>query len=419
MPYREELPYDKGLDNTFAFLKEGYLYITNRRKKFNRDMFRTRLLGGRRVICMAGKEAAEVFYDNDKFKRQGAAPARVLNTLFGQDGVQTLDGKAHAHRKSMFMSFMTDERLEEMTDLVEEEWMQAVPEWEKQGEIMLYEEVKKILAVAVSRWAGVPIDDKGIDAYSQMLADMFESAEKIGIKHMRGKKSRKNAESWLETLVEAVRAGDKVAAEHTPFYHIATHRDLDGNLLDTHTAAVEVLNLLRPTVAISVYIALLGLALEDFPEEREKLKTADDAYYNMFVQETRRYYPFFPVAPAIVKKDFLWGGHDFKEGTLVLLDLYGNNHHPDLWKNPDDFYPERFQEWDGSHYDLIPQGGGEYITGHRCPGEWLTIEVMKRCLDLMVNKMDYVVPEQDLTLSMTKMPSVPKSGFMLSDVKQI
>lgn len=93
MAYREELPYDEGLDNTLAFLNEGYLYITNRRKRFNRDMFKTRILGGKQVICMAGKEAAEVFYDNDKFKRNGAAPNKVLNTLFGQDGVQTLDGK--------------------------------------------------------------------------------------------------------------------------------------------------------------------------------------------------------------------------------------------------------------------------------------------------------------------------------------
>lgn len=419
MPYREELPYDKGLDNTLAFMNEGYLYMTNRRRKFNRDMFRTRLMGGRRVICMAGKEAAEVFYDNDKFKRQGAAPARVLNTLFGQDGVQTLDGEAHDHRKSMFMRFMTDERLKEMTDLFEEEWMQVLEEWEKRDNVILYDEVKKILAMAVCRWVGVPIDDKAIDTFSQELADMFESAEKIGMKHIKGKRSRKKTEDWLGKLIDAIRTGKIDISEQKPFYQIATHRDLEGNLLDKQIASVEVLNLLRPTVAISVYIALLALALEDFPEEREKLKSADDAYYKMFVQETRRYYPFFPVVPAIVKKDFLWGGHDFKEGTLVLLDLYGNNHHPDLWENPDAFDPERFQEWDGSLYDLVPQGGGEYITGHRCPGEWLTIAVMQRTLDIMVNKMDYAVPEQDLSLSMTKMPSVPKSGMVLNDVKQI
>lgn len=36
----------------------------------------------------------------------------------------------------------------------------------------------------------------------------------------------------------------------------------------------------------------------------------------------------------------------------------------------------------------IPQGGGEYETTHRCPGEQLTI-VMKLSLEYLLNKMDY------------------------------
>lgn len=417
MSAQEKLPHDKGLDNTRSFLTEGYLYITNQRKRLNHDMFITRVLGGKQVVCMAGIEAAEMFYDNDKFKRHGAAPERVLNTLFGQGGVQTLDGKAHAHRKTMFMNFMTKDSLKEIADLVEEEWMKVLPEWEKQESIVLYKEVKKILTVAVCRWTGVPIEDQNIDTLSEQLAGMFESAKKIGLKHMKGKHSRKKVESWLEKLIDAIRSGDNVTAEDTPFYQIAMHRDLDGNLLDTHTAAVEVLNLLRPTVAISVYIALSGLALHDFPEKKDTLKTGDETYYKMFVQEIRRYYPFFPVAPAIVKRNFLWNGHHFKEGKLVMLDLYGNNHHPSLWENPNAFVPERFQDWEKSPFDLIPQGGGAYMTGHRCAGEWLTIEVMERCLDLMVNKMSYTVPEQDLDMSMNEMPSVPHSGFVMQNVK--
>ncbi len=419
MPYREELPYDGGPDNTIAFLNEGYLYITNRRKRFNRDMFKTRLLGGKQVVCMAGKEAAEVFYDNEKFKRQGAAPSRVLNTLFGQNGVQTLDGKAHEHRKTMFMNFMSKDALQEISDLVKEEWMKELPKWEQQDRIVLYEKVKKVLSITICRWTGVPIDDQDIDSLSKQLGDLFESAGKIGIKHMKGKNSRKSLECWLEGLIKAIRTGERLVSETTPLFQIAMHRDLDGNLLNKHTAAVEVLNLLRPTVAISVYIVLSALALHDFPEEKDKFKAADELYYKMFVQEVRRYYPFFPLAPAIVKKDFLWRGHDFKEGTLVLLDVYGNNHHPDLWKKPEEFTPDRFKDWDKSPFDFIPQGGGDYITGHRCAGEWLTIEVMNTCLDILVNKMDYTVPEQDLSLSVRRMPNVPKSGFLIQDIQRI
>lgn len=293
MAYREELPYDEGLDNTLAFLNEGYLYITNRRKRFNRDMFKTRILGGKQVICMAGKEAAEVFYDNDKFKRNGAAPNKVLNTLFGQDGVQTLDGKEHTHRKSMFMNFMTKESLEDIANLVEAEWMKALNEWEKQDSVVLYEEVKKILTIAISKWVGVPLDGVNIDSFSEELGNMYESAEKIGMKHFKGKHARNKNEKWLENLIEEIRSGEITVNEEMPLNKIAFHKDLEGELLETHTAAVEVLNLLRPTVAISVYIVLSALALHEFPKEVDKLREGDKMYNKMFVQEVRRYYPFF------------------------------------------------------------------------------------------------------------------------------
>lgn len=52
MSNQKELPQDKGLDHTISFLKEGYLYITNRRECFNSDMFITRLLGDKEVVCI-------------------------------------------------------------------------------------------------------------------------------------------------------------------------------------------------------------------------------------------------------------------------------------------------------------------------------------------------------------------------------
>lgn len=420
MTKQQEMPHEKGLDNTLTFLKEGYLYISNRRNKLDSDIFTTRVLGGKEVICMAGKEAAEVFYDNARFKRDGAAPNRVLDTLFGQDGIQTLDGQAHEHRKTMFMDLMTKDSLKEIADLVEEEWMNLLPKWEQEDSVELYEESKKILTMAVSRWVGIPLGQYDMDELSKQLADMFESAEKIGPEHMKGKHSRNKVESWIKELIDEIRSGRDIASIDTPLHKIAMHKDLSGELLDINIAAVEVLNLLRPTVAISVYAALSGLALHDFPEKKTMLKKNDETYYKMFVQEIRRYYPFFPVAPAVVKKDFIWNGYEFKEDTLVLLDLYGNNHHPDLWENPKEFHPERFENWDQSPFDLIPQGGGEFLTGHRCAGEWLTIEVMKKCLDILVNKMEYTVPsDQDFDMKMNEMPSIPKSGFVIKNIKRL
>src|SRR3546814_10555834 len=59
------------------------------------------------------------------------------------------------------------------------------------------------------------------------------------------------------------------------------------------------------------------------------------------------------------------------------LDLHGTNRDRRSWDAPEEFRPERFRRWDGSPFNFIPQGGGSHDLNHRCPGEWITIELMK------------------------------------------
>src|SRR5690625_3690987 len=105
-----KMPREEGIDHSLSLMREGYMYILNRRRSFNSDVFETRLLG-KKAICIGGKYAAEVFYDSEKFQRKGAAPNRAIETLFGKNGVQALDGQAHKHRKKMFMSIMSSDEL--------------------------------------------------------------------------------------------------------------------------------------------------------------------------------------------------------------------------------------------------------------------------------------------------------------------
>ena len=414
----QHIPKENGLDNSINVLREGYMYIPNRRHSFHSDIFETRILG-QKAICIGGKEAAALFYDNEKFKRHGAAPKRVQKTLFGEKGVQTLDGEQHRHRKEMFMSLMTRERLDVLKQIAEKQWDIAINNWEKESHITLYEASKELMARIACEWAGVPIWAKELKQRAQDLGALIESASAIGPKYWAGKQARNRTEKWLSGLITQVRNKELFAPEDSALYTMSWHRDLNGNLMDTSIAAVELVNILRPIVAISVYINFTALALHQFPQEVERLKEKDHDYGRMFVQEVRRYYPFFPFTPARVKSDFTWKGYQFKKETLTLLDLYGTNHDPEIWDNPDIFHPERFVEWKGSPFDFIPQGGGDYFAGHRCAGEWVTIQMMQVALDFMINKMDYEIPQQDTSFSMVKMPSTSRSGFVIKGVRKI
>lgn len=418
MPATKQIPVDKGLDQSLALMKEGFYFIPSRMEALDTNIFQTRLLGGQKVICISGEEAGEVFYDNTLFKRQGVAPHRIKESLFGQGGVQGMDGAAHRHRKKLFMSLMTPESIKEIRQIAEEQWELAVNNWQKTDRIELLFEAEKILCITACQWAGVPLKAKNLNTRTKDLAAMIDAFGAVGPRHWEGRMARNRAEKWIEDIIEKIRSNEMKVAEDKPLHNVAWHRDLNHELLDVKTAAVEVLNLLRPIVAIGRYVMFGALAMHENPETREKLiNDKTEKYSQMFTQEVRRYYPFGPFLGAKVNKDFEWKGFPFKEDTLVLLDVYGINHSPDLWENPNTFWPERFHDWEGSPFNFLPQGGGDYHDGHRCAGEWITIELMKISLEFLAKRITYDVPEQDLSYSMSRMPTLPKSRFMMENVR--
>ncbi len=183
-------------------------------------------------------------------------------------------------------------------------------------------------------------------------------------------------------------------------------------------AAVELINILRPVVAISTYIAFTALAMYEHPACLQELRTGDEDKLERFVHEVRRYYPFGPFLGARVRKPFAWKQCEFRENALVFLDMYGTNRDPRIWDRPEEFRPERFGERKHDLYGFIPQGGGDPVHGHRCPGEGMTVEIMKTVLDVLANNIEFDVPEQDLSYSLSRMPTLPKSGFVMENIKR-
>ena len=412
-----QVPHEKTIDNTLALLAEGYLFIKNRVDRFQSDIFETRLLG-QNVICMSGEEAAKLFYDPERFQRYGAAPKRVQKTLFGMNAIQTMDGQAHIHRKQLFLSLMTPPQQKRLAEMAMKQWLDSCRGWENAEQIVLYDEAKYMLCRIACQWTGVPLKESEVKERANEFSAMVDGFGAVGPRHWKGRIARTKTESWIKEVIEAVRAGKLHPEEGSALHAMAFHRELDGNPLDAQMAAIELINVLRPIVAIATYIVFTALALHEHPRHKEKLMSGNSGDLEMFVQEVRRYYPFTPVLGARVKANFVWKQCEFKEGMLVLLDVYGTNHDPRIWKDPYEFRPERFQERKENLFDFIPQGGGDADRGHRCPGEGITVEIMKASLDFFVNKIDYKVPEQDLTYSLAKIPTRPESGFIISHIRR-
>lgn len=390
-------------DDTLALALEGYAFIGNRCRALDTDVFETRLML-QRTICMLGAEAARIFYDGERMQREGAAPLRVQATLFGRGGVQALDGEAHHARKQLFVSLLTRDSVARVTSLFEHALVSAVSYFPQR--IVLFDAMQDILANVVCEWVGVRLDD---ERRVRDITAMIDGSGGAGPRNWRGRVGRARAEWWVERQIDQIRTGGNPPLGILGQFATAS--------LDRRTAAVELLNVIRPTVAVSRYIAFLAHALHEFPHAAELVR--DEAYLEPFVHEVRRFYPFIPAVVARVRRAFSWHEVDFVEGARVMLDLYGTNHDPRSWPDPDQFRPERFVRWSGDPFTLIPQGGGDIATGHRCPGELLTIELMKAATRFLTRRITYDVPPQDLSISLARIPALPASRVVVENVRLI
>lgn len=411
----KQFPQDKGLDHTLDLLNEGYAFISHRAYRYQTDLFQTRLMG-KKVICMTGVDAAKVFYHPRFFERKYVMPHRVKETLTGKNSIQGLDGRAHKNRKALLMEFTNEEQEKKLITIATKIWEEAIRKWPNEGEIVLINEAEKILCKAACQWLGIPLAEEQVAKTAKALSETIFGFGKIGKQHWQGRVSRNRLEAWLTEMIEDIRA-EKMKVKHdTILYEISHVIDETGSLLKPKTAAVELLNLLRPTVAVAVYITFMVLALYENPAYKVQLALGGEEDKGRFNEEVRRYYPFAPFVGAKVKRNFIWRDYAFKKDTLVLLDLYGTNHDERLWHEPYTFNPERYKKEKKNLYNFMPQGGGS-LKGHRCAGEQITMDMMNIALEVFIHKISYELKPQDLSYSLSDIPTLPASGIIMSSIK--
>jgi len=395
-------------DRAPGFLRDGYEFLSRRIPASGWLELR---LGGLPAVAIGGEDAPEAFYTPGRFTRAGALPPTTLRLLQDKGSVQSLDGEAHRRRKGQFLALTTPASSRRLTELFEAAWRRRLDDWPKDEPFVLLRESERILCEAVCAWAGAPVAGRAAAMRTREFSAMVGHAGGKGPAVAMALLLRQRNERWARRLIRDQRNGDGGARFDEPLAEVAHWTDEAGDLLPVTVAAVELINLLRPTVAVARFIVFAAMALHRRPHWRQRLRRGDDAALEAFAQEVRRYFPFFPAIAGRVLQPFEWRGRRFRTGEWVLADLHGANHHPARWDDPMRFDPGRFLR--GAAADRVAaQGAGEPATGHRCPGERITVDLIKSATALLV-AMDYNVPPQDLRMRINRLPTAPESGFVM------
>src|SRR5699024_2053051 len=261
--------------------REGYQFVGRRCDARGVDGFVARLRG-RDTLCVRGTDGAELAYGEGRVTRAGAIPAAVRHLLQDDDSVQGLDGAAHQRRRDLFLEVLGPTDTARVVDLVRDRWACAVRDWPIGVTKSLGEVMDRVLAGAALEWTGLPHDRGTVTRLTGELASMVDHAglldgPSVGslAGNWRARARRRGTERWVEEQVRALR--DRPPAEMTgPAVRVALHRE-GGAALDTATAAVELINLLRPVVAICRFVVFTAMALARHPQWQQPLADGDHA----------------------------------------------------------------------------------------------------------------------------------------------
>lgn len=398
------------MDLAWRLWRAGYRALPEERARYAEedggrggDAFECRLLG-RRALVVRGPEGARAFYDESLVRRRDALPPPLAALLFGAGAVHGLDDAEHRERKAIFLDLLDEQRISGLIAEVAQQLRWRSGPW--RGRHVVFDELVTAYGTAVLSWAGIRLPRGKAATVARRLAWIVDGFGFSPLAYPRAWACRLWANRWAAGLVEDVRGGRLQAARGTVLARLA------ATSLPAPVAGVELLNVLRPTVAVAWPGTFAAMALAAYPQWRPLLD--DTARCEAFAHEVRRRYPFVPALAGRIRRDGVVLGHRVREGQFLVLDVVGTDHDPAQWPDPHDFRPERFagvgSAAEPDPYAFVPQGAGDPRTGHRCPGEPLTVRLLAATVRVLA-RVPYEVEPSAYPLD--RMPTLPHAGLRI------
>ncbi|HYG92740.1 MAG TPA: cytochrome P450 [Nocardioides sp.] len=361
-------------DLTWRLLRDGYDGIAVERKsRGGADPFVSTMLGGRAVV-VSGSAGVRLFYDESVVERGSAIPPPLGWLLFGRGAVHSLDDEEHKARKRLFLELLAPDRVQPVVDGVRNRLGERAPRWA--AGVAVFDELVEVYGDAILAWSGIRVDEADSRRISGMLAAVVDGFGLAGLSYPRAWAARLRLNRWAAELVGGVRRGEVLTPADRPLGVIAARADLDDR-----TAGVELLNILRPTVAVAWPATMAIAHLLRLPEPQ---RATTDEVLTPYVHECRRLQPFAPALAGRVRRQTSFEGVVLRPGDRIVLDIVGTHLDPRTWGGADHaaaFDPARFAAGgDPDPYTLVPQGGDDPARGHRCPGEPLTVRLLETTL---------------------------------------
>ncbi|WCJ31977.1 Cytochrome P450 71B10 [Euphorbia peplus] len=239
----------------------------------------------------------------------------------------------------------------------------------------------------------------GLDSRLQKIFQEFDDFyEKIIDDHVKKEKLNKQGDDIIDVLLDV----EKSQSESAHGIQFSKH-NIKAILMNIFLAAVDTGAITMVwTMAELVKNPMVMKKVQD--EVRSHIGSNRNvnecdiknlSYLKMVIKESLRLHPAVPLLlPREVISQFNINGYEIFPKTRIQVNAWAIGRDPKLWKNPEEFYPERFIDnqpidyKEQNNYDMLPFGGGR----RGCPGVSMAMALIELALANLLLHFDWKLP---------------------------
>nr|GLL19496.1 cytochrome P450 CYP736A12-like [Ipomoea trifida] len=237
-------------------------------------------------------------------------------------------------------------------------------------------------------------DFQGLNRRMKAIAQDFDLfLERILDEHEQSGSSGQMTKDFVDIMLSIMKSGEtefQINREHVK----STLLDMIAGSIDTSATAIEwvMSELLKhPQIMKKVQQEVENkVGLNQIVEESD-LEGLN--YLEMVMKESFRIHPVGPLLlPHEAREDCMVDGFHIPKKARVIVNIWAIGHDPNVWANPEKFFPERFEgnniDYRGHNFEFIPFGSGR----RSCPGLQLAITLVRLVVAQLVHCFDWKLP---------------------------
>lgn len=382
-------------------------------------------VGGYGYVYLLGAEANKfVFANSDAFSWWEAF--QILVPVDGPTSLIVSDGADHRRRRSIVQPAMHYRQVQHYVQTMVANADAVIDTWQRGQRLDIYQQFRS----AIRRSTIESLFGERMAGHADLLGEQLQPL--LDLTHRTAPtfkwQRRVRSPAWRRAMAARARIDQLIYAEiararahGTADDHVLTmlvdgHSE-DGEALSDAEVRDQVVSLIAAgyettsaAMAWAIYALLTIPGVWDIAAD-EVQKTLDggapDAahlkaltYLNGVVHETLRLYSPGVVSGRKVMRDLWFDGHRIRAGRMLIFSPYVTHRLPELWPEPLQFRPER---WDPNspHYrkpaphEFIPFSGGP----HRCIGSVFATTEMTAMLARLLARTSLRLPAQRIRAS--------------------